>query len=362
MSADGDERHEASVRHPAASGRRAGRSRTRSRRACRVDPSSARRRSRSAGRRCCGGCCCCCCGACGRRCCACGRRRGEEGRGKPAAAAAPAEGRRQEVVKVTGRPCAGRISSSVISDEPDDSLVSFPSDLQRVLTPCLALLSKSSSVSAIPGPSTCSRVTTRASGSSMRSRQSSAGDFAATTNFRARSAASQLGGLEVTLLKPTTYMNRSGLAIRALADYLKYRPARSWSCTTSWICRSAKCVSSSAAATAGTTACATRSRISARISGACESASVIRATSREVIDYVLRRAPKEEEDRFSPSIEEALEALPVFIEQGAERAMNGLHAEEAVSGCVAISQRLVATPHQWLSTPIHSDYSLVTNR
>ena len=48
--------------------------------------------------------------------------------------------------------------------------------------------------------------------------------FAATRNSRARSAACRLSGSEVTLLKPMTYMNRSGLAIRALVDYLKVQP------------------------------------------------------------------------------------------------------------------------------------------
>src|SRR5688572_23166670 len=52
-----------------------------------------------------------------------------------------------------------------------------------------ALLSRSSSVSATRDPSTCSRVTTPASGSWTRSRRRSARAFAATRGFRARSAA-----------------------------------------------------------------------------------------------------------------------------------------------------------------------------
>ena len=83
--------------------------------------------------------------------------------------------------------------------------------------------------------------------------------------------------------------------------------------------------SNSAAATAGTTACATRSRISAPTSGGCGSASAHPGDKSQVIDYVLRRAPKEEEEKIIASVGEALEALPVFLEQGAERAMNGLH-------------------------------------
>ena len=34
----------------------------------------------------------------------------------------------------------------------------------------------------------------------------------------------QYCGHDITMLKPTTFMNRSGLAIRALADYTKVEP------------------------------------------------------------------------------------------------------------------------------------------
>jgi len=48
----------------------------------------------------------------------------------------------------------------------------------------------------------------------------------------------------------------------------------------------------------------------------------------EVIDYVLRRAPKAEEEKILESVQDAIEALPVFLEQGSERAMNGLHGKK----------------------------------
>ena len=47
----------------------------------------------------------------------------------------------------------------------------------------------------------------------------------------------------------------------------------------------------------------------------------------EVIDYVLRRAPKDEEESLLEAVGDALSTLPTFLEQGAERAMNGLHGK-----------------------------------
>jgi peptidyl-tRNA hydrolase, PTH1 family len=47
----------------------------------------------------------------------------------------------------------------------------------------------------------------------------------------------------------------------------------------------------------------------------------------QVIDYVLRPAPKDEEEQLLEAVGDALAALPVFLEQGAELAMSGLHGK-----------------------------------
>src|SRR5690606_25929957 len=51
------------------------------------------------------------------------------------------------------------------------------------------------------------------------------GRFRSHTKFQGEICRLNLGGGEITLLKPSTYMNRSGLAIRALSDYVKVAPA-----------------------------------------------------------------------------------------------------------------------------------------
>ncbi|HEY5806339.1 MAG TPA: aminoacyl-tRNA hydrolase, partial [Povalibacter sp.] len=48
----------------------------------------------------------------------------------------------------------------------------------------------------------------------------------------------------------------------------------------------------------------------------------------QVIDYVLYRAPKEEEEKILLSIAASLDALQIFVEQGAEKAMNALHGKK----------------------------------
>ena len=48
----------------------------------------------------------------------------------------------------------------------------------------------------------------------------------------------------------------------------------------------------------------------------------------QVIDYVLRRAPADEEQKILDAVAQALNHLPVFIEQGSEKAMNGLHQKK----------------------------------
>jgi peptidyl-tRNA hydrolase, PTH1 family len=46
----------------------------------------------------------------------------------------------------------------------------------------------------------------------------------------------------------------------------------------------------------------------------------------EVIDYVLTRAPRAEEDLILEAVSTAADSMPLLLEQGAERAMTRLHS------------------------------------
>jgi peptidyl-tRNA hydrolase, PTH1 family len=48
----------------------------------------------------------------------------------------------------------------------------------------------------------------------------------------------------------------------------------------------------------------------------------------EVVNHVLERAPADEEQLILDTIADAVEMLPVFIEQGADQAMNRLHSRK----------------------------------
>jgi PTH1 family peptidyl-tRNA hydrolase len=138
----------------------------------------------------------------------------------------------------------------------------------------------------------------------------------------------QFAGSDLTLLKPMTYMNRSGLAIRAAADYLKLSPAE--------------------ILVAHDEMDLPLGDVRFKLGGGHGGHNGLRDTvthmgadfwrlrigiahpgdKTEVIDYVLRRAPRDEEEKILESVQEALESLPVFLEQGSERAMNGLHGKK----------------------------------
>jgi PTH1 family peptidyl-tRNA hydrolase len=150
--------------------------------------------------------------------------------------------------------------------------------------------------------------------------------FRSHTKFQGEICRTQLSGSEVTLLKPMTYMNRSGLAIRALVDYLKVPSAE------------VLVVHDELDLPVGD--------VRFKFGGGAGGHNGLRDTithlgadfwrlrlgighpgdKAEVIDYVLRRAPKDEEESLLEAVGEALSTLPVFLEQGAEKAMNCLHA------------------------------------
>jgi len=45
-----------------------------------------------------------------------------------------------------------------------------------------------------------------------------------------------------------------------------------------------------------------------------------------VIDYVLTRAPRVEEDLILEAVATAVDCMPLLLDQGAERAMTRLHS------------------------------------
>lgn len=135
----------------------------------------------------------------------------------------------------------------------------------------------------------------------------------------------ELAGREVSLLKPHTYMNRSGLSIRALMDYLKV-PASEILVTHDEMDLDPGVA-----------------RL--KFGGGHGGHNGLRDTilhlgpdfwrlrigvghpgdRSEVIDYVLKRAPRAEEDRIVAAIADAADYLPIFISEGSEKAMNKLH-------------------------------------
>lgn len=151
------------------------------------------------------------------------------------------------------------------------------------------------------------------------------GRFRSHTRFQGEICRIELNGGEVTLLKPSTYMNRSGLAIRALTDYLKVSPGETL------------VVHDELDLPVGD------ARF--KLGGGHGGHNGLRDTithigadfwrlrlgighpgdKSQVIDYVLRRAPKEEEEKILASVASSLDALDVFMNQGPEKAMNGLH-------------------------------------
>src|SRR5690606_6259479 len=139
----------------------------------------------------------------------------------------------------------------------------------------------------------------------------------------------QLGDADLTLLKPMTYMNRSGLAVRALSDYLKTSP------------QEVLVAHDELDLPVGEA----RFKLGGGHGGHNGLRDVITYVGpdfwrlrlgvgqpgdrSEGIDYVLRGAPREEEEAIMEAVRKALDALPVFLNEGAERAMNGLHTRRS---------------------------------
>jgi len=132
-------------------------------------------------------------------------------------------------------------------------------------------------------------------------------------------------GRELWLLKPATYMNRSGLAVRALAEYLRIAPGETLVAHDELDLPTG----------------AVRLKLGGGPGGHNGVRDVITQVGdgfwrlrlgighpgnrQEVIDYVLRRAPAAEQALLDEAVVAAAAAVPRLLVEGAEKVMNSLH-------------------------------------
>jgi len=153
------------------------------------------------------------------------------------------------------------------------------------------------------------------------------GEFRDYRKYSGETARIAIAGREVMLLKPTTYMNRSGLSIRQLSDFFKVSPEE------------ILVAHDELDIPVGT--------LRLKLGGGHGGHNGLRDTiahigenfwrlrigighpgnKTEVIDYVLTRAPRPEEDQILEAVGTAADHIPLVLESGAERVMSKLHAK-----------------------------------
>jgi len=152
------------------------------------------------------------------------------------------------------------------------------------------------------------------------------GEFRDYRKYSGETARINIAGQDIILLKPTTYMNRSGLSIRQLSEFFKIAPA--------------------AILVAHDELDLPVGSVRLKHGGGHGGHNGLRDTvaqigegfwrlrlgvghpgnKTEVIDYVLTRAPRAEEDLILDAANLAADCMPLLLEQGAERAMTKLHS------------------------------------
>jgi peptidyl-tRNA hydrolase, PTH1 family len=152
------------------------------------------------------------------------------------------------------------------------------------------------------------------------------GEFRDYRKYSGETAKISIDGREITLLKPTTYMNRSGLSVRQLSDFFKIPPGEML------------VAHDDLDLPVGTV----RLKDGGGPGGNNGVRDVIThmgpefwrlrfgighpGNKAEVIDYVLTRPPRHEEEMILDAINAAAESVSLLLEQGAERTMTRLHS------------------------------------
>ncbi len=152
------------------------------------------------------------------------------------------------------------------------------------------------------------------------------GEFRDYRKYSGETAKISIEGNELVLLKPTTYMNRSGLSIRQLSDFYKIPPAEILVAHDELDLPVGTVRLKQGGGHGG------HNGLRDTIAHIGETFWRLRlgighpGNKAEVIDYVLTRAPRAEEDLILDAVGTAVDCIPLLLEQGAERAMTRLHS------------------------------------
>ena len=153
------------------------------------------------------------------------------------------------------------------------------------------------------------------------------GRWAAERKFHGEVCRITVAGQDLRLLKPGTYMNRSGLAVQALASYLKIAAEQILvahdeidlpvgSVRLKWN-----------GGHGGHNGLRDVSRALGDQYRRLRIGVGRPANSSEVIDYVLKRPGREDADAIQAAVDAAVDALPVLLTDGMEKAMHALHSK-----------------------------------
>jgi peptidyl-tRNA hydrolase, PTH1 family len=152
------------------------------------------------------------------------------------------------------------------------------------------------------------------------------GEFRDYRKYSGETAKISIGGTDLVLLKPTTYMNRSGLSVRQLSEFFKIPPEDILVAHDELDLPVGSVRLKQGGGPGG------HNGLRDTIAHIGETFWRLRfgishpGNKADVIDYVLTRAPRAEEDLILDAISTAADCMPLLLEQGAERAMTRLHS------------------------------------
>jgi PTH1 family peptidyl-tRNA hydrolase len=152
------------------------------------------------------------------------------------------------------------------------------------------------------------------------------GEFRDYRKYSGETAKISIADREIMLLKPTTYMNRSGLSIRQVSDFFKIAPEEILVAHDELDLPVGTVRLKQGGGHGG------HNGLRDTIAHIGEGFWRLRlgighpGNKAEVIDYVLTRAPRTEEDLILETISTTADVMPLLLEQGAERAMTRLHS------------------------------------